>query len=119
MLRNYFLTAVRNLMKNRTFFVIKIVSLAVGLIAAIFIYLWVIDEMSFDQFHANAKNIYRVMTNNTLPENRIETYPATSALLKDAIQREIPEVDKVALLSMGTGALLRHEKNTFNETGVY
>src|SRR3954454_22350320 len=106
MLKNYFKTAWRTLMKNKAFSFIKVFSLVVGLVAAIFIFLWVMDEMSFDKFHGNAKNIYRVMTNNTYPDGRIETYPATSALLKGALRAEIPEVDKIALLSMETNVLI-------------
>ena len=119
MIKNYFKIAWRNLMKYKTFSFIKIFSLAVGLVAAIFIFLWVMDEMSFDKFHANAKNIYSVMTNNKYPDGRIETYPATSALLKDAIRNEIPEIDKIALLSMETDALVRYNVNSFNEQGLY
>lgn len=107
------------LMKDKVFSFIKVFSLVVGLVVAIFIFLWVIDEMSFNKFHANAKNIYRVMTNNTYPDGRIETYPATSARLKDAIHAEIPEVDKTALLSMETDVLIRYEENAFNEQALY
>lgn len=119
MFKNYLKTIYRNLVKNKIFSFIKIFSLTVGLVAAISIFLWVVDEMSFDKFHANANNIYRVMTNNTYPDGRIETYPATSALLKDAIQAEIPEVDKTTLLSMETNVLIRHGRNSFNEQGLY
>src|SRR5581483_10422945 len=115
----FFKNAWRNLMKNKTFSFIKIFSLTIGLTATIFIFLWVIDEMSFDKFPANARNIYKVMTNNTYPDGRIETYPVTSALLKDAIRNEIPEVDKIALLSMESNALVRYNGNSFNEQGVY
>ncbi len=106
-------------MKNKGFSFIKVFSLVVGLVAAIFIFLYVIDEMSFDKFYSNAKNMYRVMTNNRYPDGRIETYPATSALLKDAMRAEIPELDKVALLSMETDVLIRYEKNSFKEQGLY
>ncbi len=119
MIKNYFKVALRNLRKNKGFSFIKIFSLTIGLLAAIFIFLWVVDEMSFDKFHTNAKNIYRVMTNNKYPDGRIETYPATSALLKDAIKADIPEADKIALMSMGTGALIRFEANSFNEQGLF
>lgn len=119
MIRHYLKIALRNLTRYKVYSFIKILSLTVGLTAAIFTFLWVMDEMSFDKFHTNATNIYRVMTNNTYPDGKIETYPATSGLLKDAIRTEIPEVDKVALLSMETNALVRNEKNSFNEQGVY
>ena len=119
MLKNYLKIAWRNLMKNKTFSFIKASSLTVGLVAAIFIFIWVMDETSYDRFHANAKNIYGVMTNNTYPDGRIETYPATTALLSNAIRNEIPEVDKVALFSMETDALVRNNGNSFNEEGIY
>ncbi|MEO6358641.1 MAG: ABC transporter permease [Ferruginibacter sp.] len=119
MVTNYFKLLWRNLIKNKGFSFIKVFSLAIGLVTAIFIFLWVVDEMSFDKFHANAKNIYRVMTNNTYPDGRVETYPATSGVLKAAIQAEIPEVDKIALLSMETSALVKFEKTSFNEHGLY
>lgn len=119
MLRNFFKTTFRSLTKNKAFSFIKVFSLAVGLIAAVAIFLWVLDETSFDKFHANAGNIYRVMTNNTYPDGRMETYPATTALLKDAVRAEIPEVDKVALLSMETDILIGYEKNSFKEQGLY
>ncbi|MEO7045484.1 MAG: ABC transporter permease [Ferruginibacter sp.] len=119
MIKIYFKTAWRSIIRGRSFSFIKIFILTVGLASAIFIFLWVADEMSFDKFHANSNNIYRVMTNNTYPDGRIETYPATSALLKDAIKAEIPEVDKTALLSMETGALVRFEGNSFNEQGLF
>jgi putative ABC transport system permease protein len=119
MFKNYFKAAWRNLWKIKAFSFIKVFSLALGLAAAIFIFLWVMDESSFDKFHANTKNIYRVMTNYKYPDGRIETYPATSALLKDAIRNEIPEVDKIALLSMETDALVRYNGTSFNEQGFY
>ncbi|RYU97760.1 FtsX-like permease family protein [Emticicia agri] len=119
MIYNYLKIALRNLIRNKVYSFIKIFSLTVGLTAAIFTFLWVIDELSYDKFHTNAPNIYRVMTNNTYPDGRIETYPATTSLLKDAIRNEIPEADKVALLSMETNALISNEKNSFNEQGVY
>lgn len=107
------------MLKNKTFSFIKIFSLSVGLTVAVFIFLWVMDERSFDTFHANSGNIYRVMTNSTYPDGRMETYPTTSALLKDAIKAEIPEAGEVALLSMETHMLIRNERSSFNEQGVY
>lgn len=119
MIQSYIKTVLRNLVRHKAYAIIEIFSLTIGMISGILIFLWVIDEMSFDKFHANAGNIYRVMNNNIYPDGRIETHSATSALLKEAIQSEIPEVDAIVQLSMETEALVKHELNAFNERGLY
>lgn len=119
MYSNYFKVLWRNLIKNKVLSFIKIFSLTVGFIVAIFIFLWVIDELSFDRFHVKVENIYKVMTNHTYPDGTIETYPATTSLLKDAIKSDIPEVDNLALMSMESEALIRFDKNSFYEFGLY
>jgi putative ABC transport system permease protein len=58
MLKNYFKTALRNLLKNKTFSSINIIGLAIGLAVCIIIMLFVSYEKSFDNFHT--KNIYRL-----------------------------------------------------------
>src|SRR5580700_1453124 len=60
MIRNYFKTAWRNLIKNKFYSVINISGLTLGLAIGILILLWVSDEISYDNFHKNAKNIYRL-----------------------------------------------------------
>ncbi len=58
MLKNYFKTAWRNLVKNKFYSAINIAGLTAGLAVGILILLWVQDELSFDMFHKQAKNIY-------------------------------------------------------------
>ena len=60
MFKNYFKTAWRNLWKNRFYSAINISGLAIGLAVGIMILMWVQNEMSYDGFHANAKNIYKI-----------------------------------------------------------
>jgi putative ABC transport system permease protein len=60
MLKNYVKTAWRNLIKNKFYSVINIAGLTLGLAIGILILLWVRDELSYDSFHKNAKNIYRL-----------------------------------------------------------
>jgi putative ABC transport system permease protein len=61
MLKNYFKTAFRNLSRNRVYSVINIVGLSLGLACAMLIILYVKDEVSYDRFHRNLKNIYRLV----------------------------------------------------------
>ena len=60
MLRNYFITAWRNLIKNKLYSVINITGLTIGLAVGILILIWVQDEFSFDGFHKKEANIYKL-----------------------------------------------------------
>lgn len=60
MLKSYFKTSWRNLFRNKFYSLINIGGLTAGLAVGILILLWVQDELSFDSFHKNARNIYRV-----------------------------------------------------------
>src|ERR1700734_3581455 len=61
MLKNYLLLAWRNLLKGKAYSVINITGLAIGLASSILILLWVQNELSYDKFHKNAAQIYRVL----------------------------------------------------------
>ncbi len=70
MIKNYFKIAWRNLMKNKVFSFINIFGLTIGLTSFILIALYIFDELSFDRFHKNASNIYRVVEDKTSPEGK-------------------------------------------------
>jgi putative ABC transport system permease protein len=63
-LKNYFITALRNLRRNKIYSFINISGLSIGLACAMLILLYVKDEVSFDRFHKNINNIYRVVSDN-------------------------------------------------------
>jgi putative ABC transport system permease protein len=58
MIKNFFKIAWRNIIRNKIHTVINVAGLALGLTCCIFIYLWIKDEKSMDNFHANEKNLY-------------------------------------------------------------
>jgi putative ABC transport system permease protein len=60
MLKNYFIVAWRNIIKSRTFSIINIAGLAVGLTCFILIAMYVMDELSYDKYNSNSDRIYRV-----------------------------------------------------------
>ncbi len=61
MLKNYFKTAWRNLMKNKVFSFINILGLTIGITVCMMIFLFIMNEFSVDRFHKNGDRIYRVM----------------------------------------------------------
>ena len=62
MIKNFFIIAWRNIIRNKLHTIINITGLALGLTCCIFIFLWVKDEQSIDNFHADNKNLYAVYT---------------------------------------------------------
>jgi putative ABC transport system permease protein len=60
MFRNYLKVALRNLWKSKGFTAINVIGLAAGLAVCLLIVLYVMDELSYDRFNANADRIYRV-----------------------------------------------------------
>jgi len=68
MYRNFLLTALRQLSRNRVYSFINIAGLSLGLAAAMLIVLFVRDETSYDQFHAKKASIYRVVRNFKNPD---------------------------------------------------
>ena len=61
MLSNYLKITFRNLFKYKAFSLINISGLAIGMTCCILILLWVLDELSFDRFHENSGDIYRII----------------------------------------------------------
>src|SRR5438874_13247424 len=61
MLKNYFKTAWRSLMKNKVFSFINILGLTIGITVCMMIFLFIMNEFSVDRFHKNNERIYRVM----------------------------------------------------------
>jgi len=61
MLKNYLKIALRNIIRYKGYSFINIAGLAVGLACSILISLWVIDELSYDQFYNNTDSLYRVI----------------------------------------------------------
>ncbi|MEJ7586258.1 MAG: ABC transporter permease [Ferruginibacter sp.] len=64
MIKNYFITALRNLQRSKVYSIINVAGLSIGLACAMLILLYVKDEVSYDRFHPNVNNIYRVVTQN-------------------------------------------------------
>jgi len=92
MFRNYFKTAWRNLMKNKTFSLINIAGLSIGMAACLLILQYVSFELSFDQFNKNADDIYRVYNDRYQNGKLIQHGTITYSAIGKAMQADFPEV---------------------------
>ena len=87
MIRNYFKIAYRYLINNKFFSIINLFGLTIGITISILIFIWVKHEVSYDEFHANSKNIYRIIT-----VSDEGTGYGTSAPMGPTIKDEIPTI---------------------------
>jgi len=118
MFRNYIKIAFRTIWKHRGYSLINVIGLAVGLACALFILLWVQDELSYDRFHAEAANIYRVEHDFSSPQGSFHLN-VTTLPLGPALKSEIPEVlDAVRTTNPGT-LLIRSGEKAFYESRAW
>src|ERR1700735_3695076 len=91
MLKNYFLTAWRNLVRNKAFSLINILGLALGLACSLLILLWVRDERLMDAFHARSPQQYAVYE-RTFSEGKPDAGLSTAGMLARELKRKIPGI---------------------------
>jgi putative ABC transport system permease protein len=119
MIKNFFTVAIRNFFRQGLYSFINVFGLASGLTCALFIYLWVNDEVSKDHFHNESEKIYQVVSNLTLNDGQILTWTITPGPLAEEIRDNSPEVELV-VRTMTTGSLLfASEGKSFMESGYY
>src|SRR5258706_13584629 len=93
MIKNYFIVAFRNLKRNKTFSVINIGGLAIGLAAFWMITLYVANEMSYDNYHANAGRIFRVAQHGNWNGGSFDL-AVTPPPMAEALKNEYPAIKK-------------------------
>ncbi|HTB24168.1 MAG TPA: ABC transporter permease, partial [Puia sp.] len=91
MIFNFFKTTIRNLRKNSTYSFLNIFGLAIGIACAGLIFLWVEDELKFDQYNTKKDHLYFVMETQKY-ETYTATFGSTPGVLAPAMQTEIPGI---------------------------
>ena len=98
MIKNYIKTAFRNLKRHTSFSIINITGLALGMACCILILLWVTDELSYDTFHKNANDLYRVVREIQGPQ-KVSRNTRTPVPLAITLKQEYPEIINTTLFS--------------------
>src|SRR5258706_13753000 len=97
MLRSYLTSALRHLVKNKTYTVLNAVGLSVGLACFTLIGLWVKDELSYDRFHTKADRMYRVGGIFTDESGKFDQ-AVTPPPLAQALVNDFPEAEDAVKL---------------------
>jgi len=118
MIKNYFKTAWRNLLHNKTFSLINIFGLALGMTCSLLIMLWLKDELKKDKFHANGKRLYRVLENQYYSGD-ISTFDASPGILAENIVKDIPEIQMASQMLWESEPLFTAGNTYDKEKGRY
>jgi putative ABC transport system permease protein len=99
MLKNYLLTAFREIFKNKIFSFIHIFGLALGIAAFVHILQYSLYELSYDKFYENNEQIYRIRQDRYDKGKLSTTWGAGCAAIGPALKKEFPEVEDFARLT--------------------
>jgi len=118
MIRNYFKTTMRSLLKNRGYSFLNITGLAIGIACASLIFLWVQDELTFNHNYQKKDQLYTIYENQTY-NGKVSTFHATPGPMAKVLKAEIPGIKKAARISGFGDQLFALGDKIINERGTY
>ena len=117
MIQNYIKTALRNIIKHRALSTINILGLTIGLTAVVLIGIYVRYEFSFDRFHKNAEQIYRIERKGTMDGESFHL-PHTNNNIPRALAEEYPSIADFVRIWPANG-IIRDHRNNFHQERIY
>lgn len=117
MFKNYLKIAWRNLIRNKSFSLLNIVGLSIGLAVTALILIWINFETGIDQYHVNKDRIYEVY--NQYPvDGEIWTWNSTPKIMAEVIKNDYPEVEGVTRYFYDTPFLFSKDEKRIKSTGT-
>ena len=118
---NYFRIAFRNLSKHAFYAFINMSGLAIGIASFIIIWLYILDEVSYDSYHKNAENIYRLV--NVYDFEGVGEESASSPFpVAWTLKNEYPDMVKNVTRVFNRQVprtLIQYEEKSYNERGFF
>jgi putative ABC transport system permease protein len=116
MLKNYLITAWRNILRAKGFSLLNIAGLAVGLAVCLLILLYVRAELSYDAYHQHVERIYRVQNAGLDPNGSIQSEFSTLApSYANLLRSDFSEIERLARMWNRTGTIIKAGDMTFTE----
>lgn len=118
MFRSYIIAAFRNLKKSLSFSLLNISGLAIGIACAGLIFLWVKDELTFNNYFKNEAHLYRINNAQTY-DGQTFVFSATPDLLAASVKQEIPGIKNTARASWKSPKPFTKGDNSITESGYF
>jgi putative ABC transport system permease protein len=120
MIKNFFISSIRNLYKNRIFTTINIIGLALGLSCFLLIVSYVIFEYSYDKFYADLEKINRVESLFYKGDNVTDNWPSSTNGYAPAMHKNFPEIEDFTRMNWHDSyRTIRYEDIIFRVSKTY
>jgi putative ABC transport system permease protein len=120
MFKNYVLTTLRNISRRKGFSMLNVLGLSIGLAASLLIMQYVKDEFSYDDFHTNKENIYRVQYDRYRDNELVLQCATTFPKVAPALLADYPEVQKACRLYLRYGGgVIRYDDIQMKEDNLF
>ena len=113
MIRNYWLVSRRFLIKNKLYAGINIFGLAIGLACSLVLLIFVSNELSYDRFHQEGENIYRLLVTSKSQEGE-STSAIITAAIAPTLKDELPKIVEYVRSSVPTDGFLSIDNKKVN-----
>ena len=118
MLTNYIKIAWRNIRKDKFYSLINILGLTIGVTCGLLLLLYVTDELSYDRYHANGAQIYRIVSYITEPD-KVNRWSSTQPPLAKQLKQDYPFVKNYVRFFPYGRMMFRQGEKRFYEEDVY
>jgi putative ABC transport system permease protein len=118
MLKNYLITAWRNITKDKYYALLNVIGLAMGLAAALFIFLYIMNEITFDKSNLNYRRIYRLESRFVI-NGKDDLMAKTAIQLAPALKDECPEIEEFARFAQRGSYYLSFGEKEFQEDRIF
>ena len=118
MLKNLIKTAIRHILKHFGYSILNIIGLTLGISSALFLIIYVADEVSYDRYHVKADHIYRVSTSIKEPDDKF-TWIFAQIPFGPQVVHDYPEVQSFVRFINMPRALYKFEDKEFNEENFF
>lgn len=118
MIKNLLKTAARHIRKHLGYSLLNILGLTLGITSALFLIIYVSDELSYDRYHKNADRIYRVSSKITETDDQF-TWIVAQIPMGPQVVQDYPEVQSFVRFFNMPRALYKYEDKEYNEENFY
>lgn len=118
MFKNSLILTFRNIIRNKVYFTINVLGLAVGMACCFLLLIFLMDEISYDKFHKRSNRIYRVIGETEYKGNILKE-TLTQEVLTPNLRLSFPAFEQVTRLQKSREKLIRYQEKTFYEARFF